>query len=118
LVTAEQDARDLGAYLSTLRDTLRVPFVASARTSGAASSLVSTGRQLFGEYQCRGCHQLAGSGNRIGPGLDRVGARRRPSYMVALLLDPQHVIPATAMEDKGLWQEEAQALTAFLSVQR
>jgi cytochrome c2 len=112
------DARDLGAYLSTLRDTLRVPRIGSAEAWAADSSLVATGRQLFDQYQCRGCHQLEGTGNRVGPGLNQVGTRRLPSYMFALLMDPQRVIPGTAMEDKHLWKEEARALTAFLSTRR
>lgn len=50
----------------------------------------------------------------MGPSLDGVGSRRRPEYVMALLLDPKRVIPGTAMKDNQLWEEEARALTAFL----
>jgi len=112
------EARDLAAYLSTLRDTVLVPVVPGAEAWASDTTLVTTGRRLFAEYQCQGCHRMEGNGNRIGPELDHVGARRQPGYLFALLMDPQHVIPGTAMENKHLWEEEAQALTAFLGTCR
>jgi cytochrome c2 len=118
VVSSAQDARDLAAYLATLRDTVRVPPVHGAEAWVDDTALVTEGAQLFAQYQCLGCHLLQGRGNAIGPTLNGVGARRPASYVMALLRDPQGVIPGTAMEDKELWDEEAQALTAYLMTLR
>ena len=109
-----QDARDLAAYLTTLRDTVRVPESPGAETWAEDAELVAEGLQLFQQYQCRGCHALEGRGNEIGPALDQVAERRPASYVMALLRAPQEVIPRTPMEDKQLWEDEARALTAYL----
>lgn len=66
-------------------------------------------------YACNGCHSIAGSGGRVGPALDKVGARLRPAYLYAFLKDPKGIIPGTPMKDFDLWDEEARSLTAYLS---
>jgi cytochrome c2 len=108
------DARDLAAFLVSQTDPGRVPPRPGSETWATDPSLVATGEELFAQYQCRGCHELAGSGRQVGPALDGVAGRRRPEYVYALLRDPQKVVPGTPMEDKDLWEEEAQALTAYL----
>jgi len=114
LVGTPQDARDLSAFLAAQIDTVRVPPQAGSHAWSSDTSLVATGEELFSQYQCRGCHELAGSGRHVGPALDDVARRRQPDYVYALLLNPQAVIPDTPMEDKDLWEEEARALTAYL----
>jgi len=117
-IEGRQDARDLAAYLHTLRDTVRVPNVAGAEAWADDSVLVANGAGLFDQYQCRGCHVLDGRGNEVGPALDGVADRRPASYVMALLRAPQTVIPGTPMEDKHLWNEEAHALSAYLMTLR
>lgn len=114
LVEDPSDARDLAALLSTWRDTVLVPEVPGAEAWSSDDSLVAEGRELFDQYQCRGCHEMGGRGVAIGPALDRVGDRRRAAYVLALIQDPGRVIPGTAMENKELWPEEARAITAYL----
>jgi cytochrome c oxidase cbb3-type subunit 3 len=46
---------------------------------------------------CRGCHVVGGTGGRVGPSLDDVGARRSASYIRAMIEDPQRVVPSAAM---------------------
>lgn len=46
---------------------------------------------------CRGCHVVGGTGGRVGPSLDDVGARRSSSYIRAMIEDPQHTVPGAAM---------------------
>jgi mono/diheme cytochrome c family protein len=114
VVSSIEDARDLAAYLATLRDTVQVPPSPGAEEWPHDASLVAEGAQLFSEYQCLGCHSLRGRGNAVGPALDGVGARRPAAYVMALLRDPQSVIRGTAMDDKEPRDEEARALTAYL----
>lgn len=106
------DAVDLAAYLAAQRDTVLVP----EWTAGApGDSLVARGAVLFGQYQCRGCHEWQGTGGQVGPSLDGVGERRRDAYVQAILRDPSSVIPGTAMKDFDLWDEEILVLAAFLA---
>jgi putative heme-binding domain-containing protein len=50
------------------------------------------GRKLFfdlkGKVQCARCHTIGGEGGRIGPGLDRIAARRAPDYIMESILEP------------------------------
>lgn len=114
LVSSRADAADLAALLSTWTDTVRVPPARAPQSAADPESLAREGAALFDQYQCRGCHELDGQGGKVGPALDGVGLRRRPEYVRALLLDPRRVAPGTSMTDFDLWDEEADALTAFL----
>ena len=78
------------------------------------NGLVARGALLFEQYQCRGCHQLEGTGARVGPAMDAVGTRRRRAYIAALLEDPNQIIPGTAMKNSDLWEDELLAITTFL----
>jgi len=118
LVRNKRDAVDLASFLATRRNDALVPAVPGSKMWIRDDAAADEGAQLFEQYQCRGCHELDGSGNLVGPALDDVGRRRRPDYIHALLLNPDALIPGTAMENKDLWEEEARALTAFLMRQR
>jgi len=109
-----EDAVDLAAFLAGQIDTLLIPSLPEAFVGWDEDSLAAEGAILFEQYQCRGCHELGGSGQRVGPQLDEVGTRRRPEYLRALLLDPPRVVPGTSMKDFDLWEQEANALVAFL----
>jgi nitric oxide reductase subunit C len=108
-------ASDLAAFLAVQVDSVLVPRWLGPSSGAGADSLRAAGEKLFEQYQCRGCHELAGSGGKIGPALDEVGARRRAQYIRALLLDPRRVVPGTAMRKLDLWDEEADALTEYLA---
>lgn len=110
----ESEARDLSAFLSALRDSVSIPPLSWSEDELHDPQRRALGAELFKQYQCRGCHKLQGQGGQIGPALDAVGRRRRAEYVAALLRDPQGVIPGTAMDDKDLWDDEVEALTAHL----
>lgn len=46
---------------------------------------------------CLGCHSLEGEGGRIGPDLSGAGTRLRPEWILAIVTDPGHASPGTAM---------------------
>ena len=111
---SRSDAVDLSAYLAGQIDTTLAPAWWPPAAPLAAESLAAEGATLFELYQCLGCHELGGEGKRVGPALDDVGERRQAGYLRSLLLDPQHVVPGTAMKDLDLWDEEADGIVAFL----
>jgi len=106
------ETQDLVAYLATLRDT--TAFGPGESVVLGDSARIAEGELLFHQYQCAGCHQLGGQGGQVGPALDEVGRRRRPDYVVALLREPNAIVPGTAMKDFDLWDDEASALASYL----
>jgi uncharacterized membrane protein/cytochrome c2 len=110
---ASDEAADLTAHLAARRDERR--FAMSPVENPPLTELEAReGRDLIGQYACKGCHSIGGTGNAQGPVLDGVGERLRPEYVYAFLMDPDGIIPQTTMKDFALWREEARALTAYL----
>jgi ubiquinol-cytochrome c reductase cytochrome b subunit len=109
---AEPELDALVAHLATRLDPAR--FSDAPFTAAPAAGAVERGRALFDELECRACHVLAGDGDPVGPGLDTVGRRLRPGYVVGLLLDPEDVVPGTSMTDFQLGEDDAQAIAQYL----
>jgi len=63
---------------------------------------------------CLGCHQLNGEGGRIGPDLSNVGARRSPAFVLGMIVDPETMLPGTAMPKTPLARATAELITGFL----
>lgn len=107
---SDDEARALAAFLATKRDTTRIkkfPFQNNPTS-------VAEGKEIYQEYACYGCHKIAGNGGEMGPDLNEVGKRLRPEYLAAFLQNPQAFIPGTPMKISELWEEEVQALMAYL----
>lgn len=102
----------LVAYMMTLRDSFAIP--ERGLDAAAPPEEVEQGRVLFQEYDCHACHVLGGEGEDVGPRLDAAGARLTLDYMVAILLDPEGVVPGTSMTDYFLDEDEAVAMARFL----
>lgn len=87
--------------------------------SGAlASDTEAKGRELVNALGCKGCHQLEGSGGKLGPALDEVGARLDEQALHKIITDPKSVNPGTMMPAYGhLKEKEIAALVDFLSKQ-
>ena len=93
-----------------------------------ASEPVARGRQVYRELGCGRCHQIASSGERIGPDLTRIGAvaeARRPGrtaaeYLRESLLDPgAYVVPGFVDSmprglTVGLSGDDREALLTYL----
>ncbi len=70
--------------------------------AGALSSLAPTldaGRDLFRRLNCRGCHKLEGfeANKDHGPGLDDIGAKLEPAWLLNWLRHPRSLRPKTNM---------------------
>ncbi len=72
---------------------------------------------LRDRWSCLGCHQLGDDGGRIGPRLDGIAERLRPSYVRALVEHPAHLAPGTIMP-ASLEQADRLDLVASYLVQR
>lgn len=110
---SENEVQALAAYLSTQRDSTPIK-KASFEFRKNDSTRVAEGKQIFQEYACYGCHQVNGKGGEVGPDLRGVGNRLQPEYLTAFLQNPQAFIPGSSMKISGLWEEEVQALVAYL----
>lgn len=110
---SENEARALAAYLSAPHDSTRSKKL-SFEIQKNDSARVAEGKEIYQEYACYGCHKIAGNGGDVGPDLSGVGNRLRPEYLAAFLQNPQALIPGTPMKISELWEEEVQALVAYL----
>lgn len=85
-----------------------------------------TGRQLFAERGCEGCHTLSvlpGATGVIGPDLDNVALRptiagesipNSPENLARWIEDPPALKPGTPMPKLGISAGEARDLAAYL----
>jgi mono/diheme cytochrome c family protein len=110
---SENEAQALAAYLSAQHDSTRSKKL-SFEFQKNDSTKIADGKQIFQENACYGCHKVGGEGGEIGPDLSEVGSRFRPEYLAAFLQNPQAFIPGTPMKISELWEEEVQALVAYL----
>lgn len=83
------------------------------------------GRQLLSHYQCSSCHvipDVRGPAGVMGPPLAAFGQRshiagqlpNEPAVLRAWLLNPQALIPGTAMPDVGVSERDARDMAAYL----
>ncbi len=114
---SKDQARALAAFLSTQKDSTHV-IKLSFELPLNDSVKVAEGKQIFKEYACYGCHKIAGEGGEVGPDLNGVGRRLRPEYLAAFLQNPQAFIPGSPMKISDLWEEEVQALVAYLMARK
>lgn len=110
---SENEARALAAYLSAPHDSTRSNTL-TIEFQKNDSTRVAAGKEIYQEYACYGCHKIAGKGGEMGPDLSDVGSRLQPEYLAAFLQNPQTFIPGTPMKISALWEEEVQALVAYL----
>ena len=75
---------------------------------------LTRGRAVFEEAGCIGCHKLHGTGGMIGPELDKVGARRRPEWLIKHFKDPAAVTPGSAMPPTRASEADLDALTLYV----
>jgi nitric oxide reductase subunit C len=75
---------------------------------------VARGKELFDRHGCVACHIVGDTGGYVGPDLNGSGARLKPGWTVAWLLEPERWKPGTLEPDRGLKRPEAEALAAYV----
>ena len=80
------------------------------------SKLVETGKVLYEtKYACESCHRIGESGGMVGPELSRAGFRLNSEWVYRWVKYPQSIKPHTKMPNFGIPNEDAIAITAYLS---
>lgn len=74
-----------------------------------------TGRRIFAQKGCIGCHAVGGRGGNVGPALDGVTQRRDAEWIARHFRDPAAVSPATVMPKFNFTESEIRALAVFLA---
>jgi mono/diheme cytochrome c family protein len=86
--------------------------------SGYPAAQVEQGKQLFySKYACQSCHIVDTKTDKgyIGPTLTQVGSRLTPAWIYSWLKNPQALRPGTIEPDRNMSDEDARALTAYLT---
>jgi cytochrome c2 len=89
--------------------------------SGYAPAQVEQGKQLFySKYACQSCHIIDTKTDKgyVGPTLTQVGSRLTAAWMYHWLKNPQALRPGTVEPNRNMSDEDAQALTAYLTTLR
>jgi len=89
----------------------RIPAQTNA---GDLNESVIRGKQIWEENNCMGCHTLLGEGAYYAPELTRVYDRRGPTFIAAMLKDPELVYPGQRkMVKYDLSDEQIADMVAF-----
>jgi mono/diheme cytochrome c family protein len=113
-----------GAEINTLTDYIMTVYQTPAfdrdfiSESQFTPAMREQGRQLFyGKFACQSCHIADTDKDKgyIGPALWSVGLRLTPAWIYQYEKNPQALRPGTLEPNQHMTDEEARALTAFLS---
>lgn len=77
--------------------------------------LILKGREAYEKYGCNGCHWIEPEGGEVGPVLEHVGFMLQPQYIYRWITNPQSLQKDTKMPNLRIPEEEALAITVYLS---
>jgi cytochrome c1 len=113
---SDSDNAELTDYILTVYQSPSVD--ADLAPTNTTPDAVEHGRQLFySKYACQACHIVDTKTDKgyIGPTLTQVGSRLTPAWIYAWLKNPQALRPGVAEPNQNMSDEDARALTAFLT---
>ena len=116
----DSEVTDLTDYIMTVYQSPTIDRD-SVPNSGYSPGQVELGKQLFyGKYSCQGCHIVDTKTDKgyIGPTLTHVGSRLTAAWMYQWMKNPQALRPGTIEPNRGMSDDDAKALTAFLMSQK
>lgn len=101
-----------GIFIWLTIDTFRR--IPAQTNAGDLTESVARGKRIWEENNCMGCHTLLGEGAYYAPELTRVYDRRGPSFIAAMLKDPEAVYPGQRkMVKYDFTEEQIQDVIAF-----
>jgi cytochrome c553 len=113
---SDGDINTLSDYIMTVYQT--PAFDRDSSPVESTPALVTQGKELFyGKYACQSCHIVDSANDKgyIGPALWSVGARLNAAWIYRWLKDPQALRPGSLEPNQRISDDDARALTAFLS---
>jgi cytochrome c1 len=116
----DSEANELSDYIMTVYQNPAVDRE-SMPLSGYSLGETELGKQLFyGKFACQGCHIVDTKTDKgyIGPTLTQVGSRLTAAWIYQWMKNPQALRPGTIEPNRGMSDDEARALTAFLISQK
>jgi mono/diheme cytochrome c family protein len=97
----------------------QAPAALAVLTADERRRLAEKGKHLYElKFMCFSCHQIGDNGGRVGPDLSRSGVRLNPQWVYRWIKSPQSIMKETKMVNFGMSDEEALAITAYLSTLR
>lgn len=85
----------------------------------AAEKSAELGKRLYtNKYGCNACHAVNQEGGKVGPALDRAGFRLNPSWVYRWIKYPQAMKPESRMPNLGISDQDAKAISLYLSTLR
>lgn len=85
-------------------------------SSDERAKLIETGKKLYEDkYACLSCHRIGETGGMVGPDLSRSGFRLNPQWTFRWIKYPQSMKPNTKMTNFGMSDQDAVAITLYLS---
>ena len=82
--------------------------------NGTTPAYAFAGAAVYQTRQCSACHQLKGSGNKIGPAIDGLAFRRDKPWVLEHFGNPQKLSPGTTMPPYKLKPEDLENLTHYI----
>jgi mono/diheme cytochrome c family protein len=113
---SDAEIKELTDYIMTVYQTPAFERDSLPTTFPAAE--VDQGRQLFySKFACASCHIVDPAKDKgyVGPTLTQVGSRLTPAWMYHWLKNPQELRPGAIEPNQHMSDDEARALTAYLS---
>ncbi|MEX5214021.1 MAG: c-type cytochrome [Nitrospiraceae bacterium] len=84
-----------------------------------AAKSAELGKRLYSnKYGCNACHAVNEEGGKVGPALDRAGFRLNPFWVYRWIKYPQAMKPDSRMPNLGISDQDAKALSLYLSTLR
>jgi len=96
-----------------------VPRPELAMKPDQTAKLAERGKQIYSnKYGCNACHRVGEAGGIVGPALDRAGFRLNGTWVFRWVKYPQAMKPETRMPNLGLSDDDAKAVTMYLTTLR
>ncbi|MEK7222625.1 MAG: cytochrome b N-terminal domain-containing protein [Nitrospirota bacterium] len=75
---------------------------------------VASGKALYDQFGCIGCHRIHGAGGAVGPDLSYVGDQRGREWLIKHFRDPQSTSPGSIMPKFPLDERQFTDLTTYM----
>jgi ubiquinol-cytochrome c reductase cytochrome b subunit len=104
---SDPQLRALAAFLLKLNAT-------NAAALESAPQFATDGAMIYEENKCGVCHQINGSGTKMGPALNGLAQRRSREWVEEHFVNPQKLSPGTVMPPYKFSSRDLDRVTSYL----